>query len=110
MYKELRARWCEKLRDKTAILAPALWDALHCGLHCVHGNLQMAPGEAVAAWHAVTSKIPILWTEAALGAGVARSDYEKWLRLYGKEIRAALWWPLLKTRRVQRAALDASIR
>ena len=42
-----------------------------------------------------------------MGAGIERSDYEKWLRWYGKEVRAALWWPLLKARRVQRAALGA---
>ena len=27
------------------------------------------------------------------------------ISLYGKEVHAALWWPLLKARRVQRAAL-----
>ena len=56
----------------------------------MHVNLQTATGAAVDAWHAVTGKIPILWTEAALGAGVERLNYEKWLRWYGKEVRAAL--------------------
>ena len=55
----------------------------------------------------MTGKIPILWTEAALGAGIERSYYEKWLRWYGKEARAALWWPLLKARREQREVLGA---
>ena len=66
----------------------------------------MAVGvKTVGAWHAVTGKIPILWTEAAMGAGVGRSAYEKWLRWYGKKIRNGLWWPLLKARRLQRAEL-----
>ena len=90
IYKEIRTRWYERLRDRATILAPALWDAIHSGLRCVHVKLQTATGAAVDAWHAVTGKIPILWTEAALGAGVERLNYEKWLRLYGKEVRAAL--------------------
>ena len=57
------------------------------------------------AWHAVTGKIPILWTEAALGAGVGRSAYEKWLRWYEKEIRNGLWWSLLEAYRLQQADL-----
>ena len=67
----------------------------------------MIYSSTVDAWHAATGKIPVLWTEAALGAGIEGSDYEKWLRWYGKEVRAALWWPLLKALRVQREALGA---
>ena len=58
-------------------------------------------GKSVEAWHAVTGKIPILWTEPAMGAGVGRPAYEKWLRWYGKKIRNGMWWPLLKARRLQ---------
>ena len=101
-YEEIRTQWYGGLRDKTMKLAPALWEAIYSGLRCGRGNLSLD------AWHALTGKIPILWTEAALGAGTDRSDFEKWLRWYGKEVRAALWWPLLKTGRVQRAALGAS--
>ena len=57
------------------------------------------------AWHAVTGKTPVLWTEAALGAGVERSAYEMRLRWYGKKMRVGLWWPLLKAHRLHRAAL-----
>ncbi len=35
---------------------------------------------AVAAWHAATSKIPVPWPEAALGADVERVEYKKLLR------------------------------
>ena len=59
------------------------------------------------AWHAVTGKIPILWTEAALGAGIGRPEYDRWLRRFGKEVRTELWWPLMKTRREQREAAGA---
>ena len=75
-----------------------LWDAIRSGLSCVRGNLQ-STGAAVEAWHAATGKIPILWTEAALRAGVERSKYDKWLRRFGKEARTELWWPLMKARR-----------
>ena len=71
---------------------------------CVRGSLQTRTGAAVAAWHAATGKIPILWTEAALGAGVERSEYDQWLRRYGKEARNELWWPLMKARRQLREA------
>lgn len=54
----------------------------------------------------VTGKIPVLWTEAALGAVVERSEYERWLRWFGKELHEALWWPLMKARRIQREAAD----
>ena len=70
----------------------------------MHGNLQTTTGAAVEAWHAATGKIPILWTEAALGAGVERSEYDQWLRRYGKEARNELWWPLMKARRQLREA------
>ena len=36
---------------------------------------------------------------------MGRSEYEKWLRWYGKKIRNGLWWPLLKACRLQRADL-----
>ena len=76
-YKEIRTRWYERLRDSATELTPALWEAIHAGLICVRGNLQMRTGAAVGAWHAATGKIPILWTEAALGAGIERSVYER---------------------------------
>ena len=54
-------------------------------------------------------KIPILWTEAALGAGVERSTCDQWLRRFGKEARTELWWPLMKARRqLSEAAGDRS--
>ena len=56
------------------------------------GSLFMLMIVVVEAWHAATGKIPIRWTEAAMGAGVGRSEYEKWLRWYGKKIRNGLWW------------------
>ena len=62
----------------------------------------------MAAWYAVTGKIPIFWTEAALGAGVERVEYEKWLRAYGKMSRKELWWPLLKARSTLRSELGDS--
>ena len=60
------------------------------------------------AWNVVTGKIPVLWTEATLGAGVERLVYEKWLRWHGKIIRDGLWWPLLKDRSLQSAALNGA--
>ena len=71
--KEIRTSWYERLREKAVKAAPALWEAIRSGLRCERGNLVAARGTAVAAWHAVTGKIPILWTEAALGAGVERA-------------------------------------
>ena len=58
-------------------VAQALWDAIHPGLSCVSGNLHTATGAAVETWHAVIGKIPVLWTRAALAAGVERSAYER---------------------------------
>ena len=85
------------------------WEAIRSGLTCVRGTLLTRTGAAVAAWHAATGKIPILWTEAALGAGVERSAYEQWLRRFGKEARTGLWWPLMKARRqLSEAAGDRS--
>ena len=81
-----------------------LWEAIGSGMMCVRGTLLTRTGAAVAAWHAATGKIPILWTEAALGAGVERSKYGKWLRRFGKEARTELWWPLMKARRQLREA------
>ena len=73
------------------------------------GTLLTRPGATVEAWHAATGKIPILWTEAALGAGVERPEYDQWLRRYGKEARTELWWPLMKARRqLSEAAGDRS--
>ena len=86
-------------------LTPALWKAIEAGLRCRDGALVAVGVKTVGAWHAVTGKIPILWTKAAMGAGVGRSAYEKWLRWYGKKIRNGLWWPLLKARRLQQADL-----
>ena len=63
---------------------------IHSDLRCGNENLQATAGDAVKAWHAVTGKIPVLWTEAALGGGVERPKYEKLLRWYGKEARAGL--------------------
>ena len=80
------------------------WEAIRSGMMCVRGTLLMRTGAAVAAWHAATGKIPILWTEAALGAGVERSKYDQWLRRFGKEARTELWWPLMKARRQLREA------
>ena len=71
---------------------------------CVRGALTTKTGAAVAAWHEATGKIPILWTEAALGVGVERPEYDQWLRRYGKEARTDLWWPLMKARRQLREA------
>lgn len=42
-----------------------------------NGRVETASVALVAAWHAVTGKVPILWTDAALGAGVDRPVYEK---------------------------------
>ena len=89
-------------------LSSALWKAIEAGLRCRDGALIAVGVKTVGAWHAATGKIPILWTEAAMGAGVGRSAYEKWLRWYGKEIRNGLWWPLLKARRSQRADMDVA--
>ena len=102
-YKEIRTRCYERLRDSATELTPVLWDAIRSRLSCVRGNLQ-STGAAVEAWHAATGKIPILWTEAALGAGIERSKYDKWLRRFGKEARTELWWPLMKARRQLREA------
>ena len=106
-YKEIWTRWYERLRDSATELTPVLWDAIRSGLICVRGNLQTSTGAAVEAWHAATGKIPILWTEAALGAGIGRPEYDRWLRRFGKEVRAELWWPLMKARREQRKAAGA---
>ena len=103
-YKEIRTRWNGRLRDSAMELTPALWGAIRSGLICVRGNLQTSTGAAVAVWHAATGKIPVLWTEAALGPGIGRSVYDRWLRRFGKEVRAELWWPLMKARREQREA------
>ena len=92
------------MRDKTREVSPKLWDAIYSDLRCRNGVLEAASGANVEAWHAVTGKIPILWTEEVLKAGVERSVYAKWLRWYGKEVREGLWWPLLKARRLQRVA------
>ena len=90
-YKEIRTRWYERLRDSATELTPVLWDAIRSGLICVRGNLQTSTGAAVEAWHAATGKISILWTEAALGAGIGRPEYDRWLRRFGKEVRTELW-------------------
>ena len=103
-YKEIRTRWYERLQDSATELTPVLWEAIRSGVMCVRGTLLTRTGAAVAAWHAATGKIPILWTEAALGAGVERSEYDQWLRRYGKEARNELWWPLMKARRQLREA------
>ena len=103
-YKEIRTRWYERLRDSATELTPVLWEAIRSGMMCVRGTLLTRTGAAVAAWHAATGKIPILWTEAALGAGVERSAYDQWLRRFGKEARTELWWPLMKARRQLREA------
>ena len=89
-YKEIRTRWYERLRDSARELTPALWEAIRSGMTCVRGALTTKTGAAVEAWHAMTGKIPVLWTEAALGAGVERLEYERLLRWYGKEVRAEL--------------------
>ena len=54
--------------------------SVHSDLRCGNENLQATTGDAVKAWHAVTGKIPVLWTEAALGGGVERPKYENLLR------------------------------
>ena len=108
-YKEIMTRWYERLQDSATELTPVLWEAIRSGVMCVRGTLLTRTGAAVAAWHAATGKIPILWTEAALGAGVERSKYDKWLRRFGKEARTELWWPLMKARRqLSEAAGDRS--
>ena len=104
-YRAIRSHWYEEVKREAWELSPALWKAIEAGLRCRDGALIAVGVKTVGAWHAATGKIPILWTEAAMGAGVGRSAYEKWLRWYGKEIRNGLWWPLLKARRLQRADL-----
>ena len=64
--------------------------SVHSDLRCGNENLQATVGDAVKAWHAVTGKIPVLWTKAALRAEVKRPKYEKLFRWYGKEARAGL--------------------
>ena len=61
--------------------------SVHSDLRWGNENLQATAGAAVMAWHAVTGKVPVLWTEAALGGGVERPKYEKLLRWYGVLIR-----------------------
>ena len=93
------------MKRKAKNLSPALWEAVYSGLRCRKCSFQTISGAPVAVWHPVTSKIQVLWTNAALRAGVDRCVYEKWLGWYGKEARKGLWWPLLKAHRMQRAAL-----
>ena len=104
-YRSIRSKWYEEVQSEARDLAPELWEAIEAGLRCRDGVLVAVGCKSVEAWHAATGKIPILWTEAAMGAGVGRSEYEKWLRWYGKKIRNGLWWPLLKVRRLLRAGL-----
>ena len=88
-----RMRCYDAVQRKARELAPALWKVIEAGVRCRNDALVAVGATTVEAWHAVTGKIPILWTEAVLGAGVGRSAYEKWLRWYEKEIRNGLWWP-----------------
>ena len=107
-YRAIRSHWYDEVKREAWELSPALWKAIEAGLRCRDGALIAVGVKTVGAWHAATGKIPVLWTEAAMGAGVGRSAYEKWLRWYGKEIRNGLWWPLLKARRLQRADMDVA--
>ena len=72
---EIRTSWYERVKAKAQELAPALGQAIGAGLRCRNGTFETVRGTAVEAWHAVTGKIPILWTEVTLGAGVKRSSY-----------------------------------
>ena len=93
------------MKDRAQALSVEVLEAIYSGLRCRTGSLETALGTTVAAWHAETDKIPILWTEAALKAGLERTKYRKWLRWYDKEMRRGLCWLLLKERRFQRATL-----
>ena len=81
------------VRYKAKIVSKSPWKAVYSGIlysisyFCQlmrgryiqyrNGRVETASVALVAAWHAATGKVPILWTDAALGAGVDRSVYEK---------------------------------
>ena len=100
-----RSQWYDDVQREAWELTPTLWKAIEAGLRCRDGALVAVGVKTVEAWHAVTGKNTILWTEAAMGAGVGRSAYEKWLRWYGKKNKNGLWWPLMKAHRLQRTEL-----
>ena len=81
-------------------MSTVLGQAVLGALQCVDGNL-LSPRKSrsrMSAWDAVVGRIPTLWANEALRAGLELKD-QRW---YGALIRKPFWWHLLKARREQR--------
>ena len=76
----------------------------------VDGCLLTGVGEGVdgqlTAWDAVSGRIPILWTEAAMTDESDRDSYDAFLRWYGEQIHDNLWSKLWMIRTREMAMIE----
>ena len=78
----------------------------------VNGSLVTGVGEGVdgqlTAWDAVSGRIPILWTEAAMTDESDRDSYDAFLRRYREQIHDNLWSKLwmIRTRKMVKIEMN----
>ena len=80
--------WHAKIKARVTDMSLRIQEAFMNTLVMVDGCLLTGVGEGVdgqlTAWDAVSGRIPILWTEAAMTDESDRDSYDAFLRWYGE--------------------------
>jgi len=109
-YKEVRKTWYAKVKAKVTDMSLRMQEAFMNTLVMVDGCLLTGVGEGVdgqlTAWDAVSGRIPILWTEAAMTDESDRDSYDAFLRWYGEQIHDNLWSKLWMIRTREMAMIE----